>query len=116
MTDFFESENFVLPSEIKNELQDHLKESKSVKSLEFSFKGDDLKGAREFGTQLLALRKKGVKISNEFTIRLEFTREIPRQKMLELVDSVPRPVNGFMKVRLQMAQVPPQNAAVKKNT
>ena len=115
MTDFFESEDFILPSEVKNQLQDRLKDAKGLKSLEFSFKGDDLKGAREFGTALLELRKKGVKISNEFTIRLEFSKEIPRQKMLELVDSMPRPVNGFMKVRLQMAQVPQQNAAAKKN-
>ena len=63
------SKNFILPSEIKNNLAARLKEGKDIKSLEFFFKGDDLRGAKQFGETLVSLRRMGVKISHEFSIK-----------------------------------------------
>ena len=103
MTDFLESKSFVLPSEVKNDLASHLKEARGVKSLEFHFKGDDLEGAKAFGDTLLALKKRGVKISHEFSIKLDFPRTISREKTLALVDNMPKPVNGSIKARIHFS-------------
>lgn len=102
MADFLESESFVLPRDVKKDLEGRLNETKRVKSLEFHFKGDDLEGAKEFAKMLLALRRQGVKISHQFSIRLDFPRTISRQKTLALVENMPKPVNGSMKAGAHM--------------
>ncbi len=101
MADVLESKSFVLPSEVRKDLAALLKETKAVKSLEFHFKGDDLEGAKQFGESLVSLKKRGVKITHEFSIKLEFPRMISREKALELVEGMPKPVNGSIKARIE---------------
>ena len=102
MTGYFESESFVLPSEVKRDVANRLKHTKGIKSLELQFSGDALQGAKEFGQMLVAMKRRGVKISHEVTIKLEFSRSISREKVLSLVGEMPRPKNGSVKVRVQV--------------
>ncbi len=112
MPDYFESGNCVLPSDIKNDVAGRLKQIKGVKSLELHVKGSDLERGKEFGRLLVALKKRGVKISHEFTIRLEFPRDITREKTLEIVERMPKPVNGSLRIKMEVAKNP---AAQKKS-
>jgi hypothetical protein len=100
MTNFFESESFVLPSEVKNDVAGRLKDSKGITSVEMQMKGDSMEGGREFSRLLLALKKKGVKISHEFSIKLDFPKGISRDSALDIVENMPKPKNGSLKVRL----------------
>jgi hypothetical protein len=102
VTNFFESKDFVLASEIKDDLTERLKKSKRIKTLELHFKGDDLKNAKKFSESLVALRKNGTRISHEFSIRLSFPQSLSRQKALEFIGALPKPVNGSMKVRIEL--------------
>ena len=103
MADFFESELFTLPSEVKNDVAGRLKDSGGIKSLEFQVKGDELEGAKEFGAMLLALKKRGVKISHEVSIRLDFPNTITREKTLAIVGGLPKPRNGSLRVRVSFS-------------
>lgn len=103
MTDFFESESFLLPSDVRKDVAGRLKEKKAIRSVELRVKGEALEGAREFGRLLVGLKRRGVKVSHEFSIKLDFPRSISRDKALELVDSMPRSKNGSLKVRIQFA-------------
>ena len=102
MVDFFESESFVLPSEVKSDVEGRLKNIDGIRSLEFQIKADALRNAKEFSDTLVSLRKKGVKITHEFTIKLAFPKTISREKTLTLVESMPKPVNGRIKVRIEL--------------
>ena len=102
MADFFESESFVLPSQVKEDVAGRLREQRGVKSLELLVKGDALEGSKEFSEILMGLKKRGVRISHEFTIRLDFPKAISRDKTLSLVESLPKPRNGSLKVRIQL--------------
>lgn len=104
MTDFFESEDFTLPSEMKSNLAQRLKEKDAVHGLEFRLKGEALENAREFGAALVALRRRGVKVSHDVSIRLEFPKPISKEKTLGLVESLPKPKNGFLKVRVELGR------------
>lgn len=101
--DFFESESFVLPSEVRNDVAGRLKERKAIRSVELRVKGEALEGAQEFGRLLVGLKKRGVKVSHEFSIKLDFPRSISRDRALELVENMPRSKNGSLKVRIQFA-------------
>ncbi len=101
MTDFFESESFILPSEVRKDVAGKLKTVKGVKSLELQFKGDAIEGAKKFSQMLLALKRAGVKISHEVSIKLEFPRDISRDKALMLVENMPKSRNGSLRVRVQ---------------
>lgn len=102
MASFFESESFVLPSQVKNDVAGRLKETKGIKSVELQLKGDSMEGGKEFSRILMALKKRGVKISHEFSIKLEFPRTISRERALSLVENMPKPRNGSLKVRIQI--------------
>ncbi len=104
MTDFFETESFLLPSEVRNDVAGRLKEKREIQSIELKVKGDTLEGAKEFGRILVGLKRSGVKVSHEFSIKLEFPRSISRDKALVLVESMPRSKNGALKVRIQLAE------------
>ncbi len=106
MTDFFESESFVLPSQVRNDVAGRLKQAGGIKSLELHLKGDALDGAKKFSDMLLGLKKRGVKISHEVSIKLEFPRHISREKALFLVESMPQPRNGSLRVRIQQETKP----------
>ncbi len=100
MTDFFESESFVSPLRVKDDVAGRWGSVKAAKSLEFLVKGDALEGSKEFSELLLSLKKRGVKISHEFVIRLDFPRSINKDKVLSLVESMPTSRNGSLKVRV----------------
>ena len=102
MADFFESDNFILPSQVRNDVAGRIKENQEVKSLELRLKGDALENTKEFATMLLGLKKRGVKISHEVSIKLEFPRAISRDRALGLVESLPKPKNGYLKVRVEL--------------
>lgn len=102
MTNFFESESFLLPSQVKNDVAGRLKGGKAVKSLEMHLKGDSLDGGREFSRLLVALKRRGVRITHEFSIKLDFPRGISRESALDLVGNMPRPKNGSLKVRVEL--------------
>ncbi len=102
MSEIFESESFVLPADVKKDVEFRLKQLKPVKSVELLMNGDNVTEAKEFGLILSALKKRGVRISHQFSIKLEFPRGISREETLELVERMPKPVNGSLKVRLQM--------------
>ncbi len=65
------------------------------------FKGDALEGAKEFAASLVTLRRQGVRISHEFSIKLDFPQTISREKILSLVEAMPKPTNGSVKVRIR---------------
>ena len=100
MTEFFESQSFVSPSRVKEDVADRIGEVKAVKAVEFLVKGDALEGSKEFGELLLGLKKRGVKISHEFMIHLDFPKAISKDKALSLVQSMPSSKNGSLKVRI----------------
>ena len=102
MTNFFESESFVLPSQVRNDVAGRMKETKGIKSVELQLKGDSMEGGKEFSKLLMAMKKRGVKISHEFSIKMDFPKGISRERVLDLVDSMPRPKNGSLKVRIQV--------------
>ncbi len=100
MTDIFESGSFVLPSQVKEDVALRLKEPRGIKSMEFRLSGSALEGAKEFGRLLLTLRRRGVKISHDISITLNFPHSISRREALELVEEMPKPKNGSIKVRI----------------
>jgi hypothetical protein len=102
MTDFFETESFLLPSQLKNDVAGRMKGSRGVKSIELHLKGDSLDGAKEFGRMLVALKRRGVRITHEFSIKIEFPRSISRERALDLVGNMPRSKNGSLKVRVEL--------------
>lgn len=102
MSDFFESQSFVLPSEVHQDVINRFKETKGIRSLELELKGEALENTGEFSKILLALKKRGVKISHNLSIRLTFPRDISRGMTLALVESMPRSKNGTHKVRIEL--------------
>jgi hypothetical protein len=106
MTDFFESDSFVSPSQVKQDVVNRLKEPRAIRSLELQFKGDDLRQAKEFAVMLGSLKRQGVKISHEFLIRLDFPRGLARERALTIVENMPKPVNGSVKVRIGLEVEP----------
>lgn len=104
MTLFFESDPYAVPAQLKNDVAGRLKDVKGIRRMELEMKGDSLESAQEFGRQLLELRRRGVKISHEVKIRLEFPQAIVREKALALLASLPVPRNGSVRTRIE-AQV-----------
>lgn len=102
MTNLFESEYFDSPKELKNSMVGRLKGAKQVTSLELLVDGKDLEGAKEFSELLISLRRQGVKISHQFSIRMDFPRDISKEKTLELLEYFPKPKNGHLKIRLEL--------------
>ena len=102
MSDFFESESFVLPMQVRQDVAHRMEKSKKVKSLEFHLKGEALEGAKNFSDALLALKKRGAKISHEVVIKLTFPKTISRDGALVLVENMPQPKNGSLKVRIEI--------------
>ncbi len=113
MTDFFESASSVLPSEIKTDVVNRFKETKGIRSLELQFNGSSLQGAAEFGEVLRSLKRQGVKVSHEFSIKLDFPQPISRDKILSIVERMPKTVNGSMKVRIELGSSPAKAAEAK---
>lgn len=103
MSDYLESDNFTQPSELKNDIAGRIKTAQHIKGLELTIKGDGMEGGREFGYVLSDLRKKGVRISHEFLIRMEFPQSISRDKALTLVGTLPKSKNGTLKVKIQFS-------------
>lgn len=103
MIDSFESDSFGLPSQVKDDVQGRLKNKQAIKSLELRVRGESLDGGKEFGQILKALHRRGVKISHEFSIKLEFPKAINREKALFLVENMPKSKNGSVKVKIQFA-------------
>ena len=67
------------------------------------FKGDALEGAKEFAASLVTLRRQGVRVSHEFSIKLDFPQTVSREKVLSLVEAMPKPTNGSVKVRIRFS-------------
>jgi hypothetical protein len=106
MAEHIESESFSSGTQVKQNISETLKPAHRIKGVEFLLKGDSLEGSKEFGELLLRLRKQGVKISHEFSIKLDFPGTISRDRALELVESMPNAKNGSLKVRLELGSVP----------
>lgn len=104
MANFFESASFVLPSQVKNDVADRLKETKGIKSIELQLKGESMEDAKDFSRMLVALKKRGIKISHEVSIKLDFPRTISREQALSVVESMPTSKNGTLKVRLELSR------------
>ena len=102
MNDLFESGSFVSPSEIKGDVAGRLKETHGIKGLELQVKGDDVERTEDFAKLLKALKKSGVKISHEFSIRLDFPHPISKQRTLAILESMPKPVNGSLKAKVYL--------------
>jgi hypothetical protein len=102
MTEVFESESFLLPSQVRKDVAGRFKDTKGIKSVELQVKGDAMEGAKEFAGLLLALKKRGAKITHEVSIRIQFPRQITRDKALALVESMPKPKNGSLRVRIEV--------------
>ncbi len=100
MIEMIESDSFVLPQDVRNHVASRLKESGAIHSLELELKGDAMEGAKKFGDSLVALRKRGVKVSHEFRIKLDFPHKISRAEALTIVEGMPRPKNGSLRVRV----------------
>lgn len=102
MSDFFESGSFVLPSELRKDVADRLKTSTAIKSVELQINGENLQKAEAFASLLQSLKRQGVKITHEFSIKLDFPKGLSRQKALEIVELMPKPVNGSVKVKMEI--------------
>ncbi len=106
MAEHIESESFSSGTQIKQSISEVLKPTHRIKGVEFLLKGEALEGSKEFGELLVRLRKQGVKISHEFSIKLDFQGTISREKALELVGAMPSAKNGSLKVRLELGSMP----------
>ncbi|MBI3316280.1 MAG: hypothetical protein HYZ87_04830 [Candidatus Omnitrophica bacterium] len=102
MTRVFESETFVSPMQVKKDIETRFKEVRGIKSVELKFNGDGLEDAKQFAGMLVSLQKQGVKVSHEFSIKLDFPNAISRQKTLLLMESLPKPVRGTVRARLEI--------------
>ena len=101
MPDFFESESFVLPSQLLSDVAGRFKVERGIESLELRLSGDALEDTKSFAKLLLDLKKRGVKISHEISIRLDFPHKISRESALSLIENMPKPKNGLVKARIQ---------------
>ncbi len=113
MSDLCENGSFVSSTEIKSDVADRLKETHGIRGLELHVKGDDLEKADEFTRLLRTLKKNGVKISHEFSIKLDFPRAISKQKTLAILESMPKPLNGLLKARIYLNSAKATPAEVK---
>lgn len=102
MPEYFESESFVEPHQAKNHVANILKNSKRVKSLTFETKGESLKDAKEFSKKLILLKRKGVRVSHEFLLKLDFPKGVSRDHILDLIENMPKPINGEAKVKVEL--------------
>lgn len=102
MNEVIESESFILPQDVRNHVAGRLSGSSVIRSLELELKGDAMDGAKPFAESLTALRKKGVKVSHEFVIKLDFPRTISMDEALTIVGGMPKPKNGSLKVRIHL--------------
>lgn len=105
MTEFVESGSYVLPSEVSKDIASRLKEKNPVKGIEIHLRGESLEGAREFSNILLMLKKRGVKISHDLTIKLDFPKSISRDIILELLEKMPRSKNGLLKAKIHFTNI-----------
>lgn len=98
-----ESQDRMLPSEAREDVENRLRTRRnSVKSIELTLNGENVDGAREFARLLIGLKKRGVRISHLLTIRLDFPKGISQDTALAVVEGMPRPHNGSVKVRLKL--------------
>lgn len=98
-----ESQDRLLPSEALEDVEHRLRLRRNgVKSIELTLNGENVDGAREFAKLLIGLRKRGVKISHVLTIRLDFPKGVSQDMALDVVEGMPRPRNGSVKVRLKL--------------
>lgn len=103
MTDFFETESFNLPSQLREDMAGRLEAARGIRSLELRLTGESLEGGKEFAKALMDMKRSGVKISHELSIKLEFPEAITRERALSLVGSMPRSKNGLLKVRIELS-------------
>lgn len=101
MKSFLETGTYVLPAQVKQDLANRLRVTKGVRSIELRLKGDSLEDTRAFSRMLVALKTRGVRISHEFSIKLEFPRSVSRERVLDLVGNLPKSKNGSLKVRVE---------------
>ncbi len=102
MSNFFESESFVFPAQVRQDVASRLEKTKKIKSLEFYLKGEALEGAKNFSDALFILKQRGAKISHEVVIKLSFPKHISREGVLALVENMPKARNGSLKVRVEI--------------
>ena len=102
MNDIIESESHENPLDVKNNVAGRWMDKRSVKALDLELKGDAMDGAKNFGDNLSLLRKKGVKISHEFLIKMKFPHAMAREEVLEIVEGMPKPRNGSIKARIYL--------------
>ncbi len=103
MTDFFETESFHLPSELRQDMAGRLEATRGIRSLELRLSGESLEGAKEFAKTLMDMKRSGVRITHELSIKLEFPEAISRERALSLVSSMPSSKNGLLKVRIELS-------------
>ncbi|MCG3175736.1 MAG: hypothetical protein MOGMAGMI_00669 [Candidatus Omnitrophica bacterium] len=101
--DIIESQDRTLPSEAREDVEGRLGARRNnVRSVELRLTGENVEGAREFARLLIGLKKRGVRISHDLTIRLDFPKGVHQDLALALVEGMPRPHNGSVKVRLKL--------------
>lgn len=105
MTECLESESYILPLDVRKDIAGRLKERKAIKAIEIHFRGEALESAKEFSNILLSMKKRGVKITHDFSIKLEFPKTISKDMILELIEKMPRSKNGALKAKIHLASV-----------
>ena len=101
MTDFLETECFALPQQVKNDLASRLKAAQSIRSVEFELNGETLENAKEFTEMLVALTKRGVRLTHKISLKLDFPRVISKEDALGLLENIPKVKNGCVRARIQ---------------
>ena len=100
MQDFLETECFALPQQVKNDLALRMKTAQNIKSVEFELNGETLENAKEFADMLVALKKRGVRLSHKISLKLDFPKAISKDNTLELLENIPRVKNGCVRARI----------------
>ena len=98
--DFLETECFALPQQVKNDLASRMKTAKNIKSVELELNGETIENAKEFADMLIALKKRGVRLTHKISLKLDFPRVISKDHALDLLESIPKVKNGCVRARI----------------
>ena len=100
MQDFLETECFALPQQVKNDLASRIKTAGRIKSVEFELNGETLENSKEFTDMLIALKKRGVRLTHKISLKLEFPQVISKEHRLDLLENIPKVKNGCVRARI----------------
>lgn len=94
-----ESERVETPNQLRRQVEARLN-NRQVRSLKMYVEGRALGGAKDFGATLVALRQRGAVVTHKVEILVEFPNGISKEETLKLIEKLPTPVKGSLKVRL----------------